>query len=242
MSGYALVKLGAVASSLSPSFGQATTAADLLVAWLFTNDGAATDPFGTSSPGWAQATPGGGGAFEWVSVWYKPDCAAGETAPVFTDTGGGSGPLSMLGEFSGGALTSPLDSYGTSTGSSSVQTVANAASDAAGGDLIIYCAVWNGGNTGGAITNSMTDSGGHAVTVNATDNSGAGGGVTVFYDFCWGIAGATGASKDTATGTLSVFSGGGSVIASFLAAAVGPSFTAPPNRPRGQAVNRASTY
>jgi hypothetical protein len=227
--GYALVKLGAVSSSLSPSFGQPTTAGNLLVAWVFTNDSPATNPLSTTSPGWVQATPaGGGGPYEWTTVFYKADCGASETAPTFADSGGGSGPLSLLGEFSGGATASVLDSSGTGSGSST-QTATNAAPDAAGGDLIIFASVWNGGNTGGTFTTTMADSSGASVTPAVTGNSGAGGGVTVFYGFSWGVAGAvTGAGEDTATGNLSVYSGGGSAIASFKAAGGGGSSAAPP--------------
>jgi hypothetical protein len=214
----ALVKLGAVASSLSPSFGQPTTAGNILVAWLTSNSGNATDPFGSSSPGWVKAVTGGS-AFEWTSIWYKADCGASETAPVFTDSGSSAGN-SLLGEFSGAAIVSPLDSSGSSSGGSTNQTATNAAPDAAAGDLIIFSAMWNGGNAGGTITNAMTDSGGNSVTPNATDNSGSAG--SFYYDFVWGVAGTTGVSEDTATAMMSAFNNGSCAIVSFLAAGSGP--------------------
>ena len=221
----ALVRLGTVAATLSPSFGQSTTAGNLLVAWMTSNSGNATDPFGSSSSGWVKAVTGGS-AFEWCSIWYKPDCGASETAPVFTDSGSSSGD-SMLGEFSGAALTSVLDSSGATSGSSSTQTATNAAADTAAGDLIIFSAMWNGGNASGTITNTMHDGTGSTVTPNATSNSGAA--VTFYYDFVWGIAGTAGATKDTATGTNSLFNNGGCAIVSFLAAAAAAP-AAPPGR------------
>jgi hypothetical protein len=221
----ALVALGAVdTANLSPSFGQATTAHNFLVAWLASNDSGATDPFSTTSSGWNRAATGGT-SFQWDSIWYKADCAASETAPVFSDAGGASVEISMLGEFSGVTTSSPLDSSGSSSTGDSTQTSTNAAPDAAAGDLIIFNAFWNSGNTGGTISNTMADSGGNTVTPNATNGVFN---TTVYYDFVWGVAGATGANKDTATGTLSVFSNGGSSIASFKAAS-GPA--AVPFRP-----------
>jgi hypothetical protein len=215
----ALVKLGPVdTSGLSPAFGQPTTAGDLLVAWLISSDSSATDPFSTISPGWSAAFAAGSSS-QWTSVWYKPDCAAGETAPVFTSANGGPSLISMLGEFSGAALSSPVDSSGTSAS----PAAACAAPDSAGGDLIIFSVCWNSGNGGGTITTTMTDSAGSAVTPGAAAGVA---GTWIYYGFAWGIAGAaTGTGKDTAAGTLSVSGGAASGIVSFKAAPAAPAFT-----------------
>lgn len=212
---YALVKLGSVAASLSPAFGQSTAAADLLVCWLGSNSGSATNPFTVSSgTGWT--VDGFGGAFEWAGIAYKPDCGAGETAPVFAD-GGASSHFTMLGEFSGGALASVLDQAGNGgEGGGSDQVAQASAPDSAAGDLIIGAVFWNGGATTPTISTTLTDSSGATVTPNVVNNAG---GVNPFYDFAWGIAGATlGASGDELTATLSGFSNGGCGIASFKAA------------------------
>jgi hypothetical protein len=97
---YALVSAGAVSSSLSPSFGQATAAGNLLVAWVYADTGGSSDPFNPVS-GWTKAVVPGA-SFNWSSIWYKANCGAGETAPVFTTAGANFGANSQLAEFSGG--------------------------------------------------------------------------------------------------------------------------------------------
>jgi hypothetical protein len=236
---YALVgSLGAVSATLSPSFGQATAAGHLLVAWLASNDSGATDPWSTSSPGWTIAG-GFGGAFEWTGIAYKGNCAAGETAPSFASSGTPSSTVSMLGEFSGGATSSPLDQTGNGgEGGGSDQAVSCSAPDGQGGDLIVTVTFWNGGATTPTITTTMADTNGSAVTAHVVNNSG---GANPYYDFAWGIAGATlGASGDSLAATLSGFSNGGCGIASFkpavTVAATGRSVVA------SQAVKRSYFY
>lgn len=221
--GYANVATGALAINLSPAFGAPTTVKSLLMAWVSTNDSSATDPIATAAPGWTLAVVSGG-SFRWCSVWYKPNCAAGETAPVFTSPSA-SAFRSLLAEFSGGALSSPVDSTGIGAGTST-QTAVNGASDAGGGDLIVLNATWAGNGTATTIITSMTDSGAALVTPTMVQDAG-GNSPQMNVAFAWGIAGPTGLSRDTGISTLGQFSGGSSVIASFLPAASGPAITVP---------------
>lgn len=216
---YALVgSLGTPSTSLSPSFGQATSAGSLLVAWLGCNSSSGTNPFSTSSTGWTVLSAFGG-AFDWAGIAYKPNSASGETAPVFT-AGGPSAPISMLGEFSGGALSSVSDKTGTGSGSGT-QTATCSAADTQAGNLIIGVVYWNSPGGAATATDSITDTNGSSVTASHVTGQPGGSG-TFVYDFVWGVAGAVlGGSGDSFTATLSAFSGGSSGIASFSPAGGG---------------------
>src|SRR5438477_5453899 len=88
-------------TSVSPTFGQATTAGNLLICWLI---GA---PNGYTLPsGWSQAASSFDG--QTSLVLYKANCGASETAPSFT-TATNTFMAAALGEFSGAATTSPVD-------------------------------------------------------------------------------------------------------------------------------------
>lgn len=224
--GIALVSSGTPALTTNPAFGQATTGTDLLTCWLFSNNPGAAFTDSLTGTGWALAASGGQ-AFVWASLWYRPNCGAGETAPTVTT--GGSLYYAMLAEFSGAATVNPLDSSGGNGGTgASTETATNTASDAAAADLILSCSGWNGGNTGGVVTATMADSSGASVTPTlATATNGTG----FYVGLAWGLAGPTGASKDTATGSITVFSNGAGAIASFLAAGTAPVVTPGPPFP-----------
>lgn len=210
-----LVSAGAPASNFSPSFGQPTTAGNLLVLWLYGNDGASSNPFSTTTPGWEQAVVTGG-PYSWGAIWYKANCAANETPPTFTDSGA-SESWSCLAEFSGAIITNTLDQSGSSSASVPTQTVSTSAPDSQSGDLIIGMAGWNGTNQGATISNTLTDSSGATVTATAYSNSGDES-TAFYYDFVWGIATGTGGSTDTLAATLSEYSGGTAALVSFAAA------------------------
>ncbi len=221
---WALVgSLGTVAHSGTPTFGQSTTAGNTLIAWLCSNDGSATNPFTETGPtGWTILAPGGASG-RWVAIAYKMNCAAGETAPTFHSAGAPSNFYTQLGEFSGGATSSIVDSQGVSTGGSVTITATNAASDTVASDLIVFCGFYNGSNTGGSTSTTMKDSNGATVTPSATTGTDGAGS---YYDFAYGVAGATlGSSNDTATATQTVFCYGSPCIASFKAAASGYTVT-----------------
>jgi hypothetical protein len=217
--GYSLVSAGPVAlvnpnytGEISPSFGQATTAGNLLIAFLSSISGSATNPFSTGAAGWQQAAASGG-AYQWAAIWYKENCASGETAPVFS-LSDGIASAGMLAEFSGGAVSGVLDQSGGTAGSYPALTGQCTAPDTAGSDLVIVSAAWNPGASS-APANVITDGTGSSVTVTAYTEAATG---DYQYDFCWGIAGTAGDDEDYFSGTLSSYSAGGCCIASFLAA------------------------
>jgi hypothetical protein len=207
---------GTAAFSLTPAFGQPTVAGDLLVAWVYTNANGAT--FGTtcSDPTWLLAGHVGA-AFGWQSLWYKPRCKSGETAPVFSDSGY-SQPLSGLMEFYGAA---DLDQVSGTTGAQDITYTAPAA-DTRSGDLVFGFCTWNGTNTGPTtITLAGNDSSGAALALTQASNQASTG--FQFWSTGWAQASAPfGPHADTMTASIGVFAGAGGLLASFLP------LTAPP--------------
>lgn len=142
-------------STVTPPFAQATTAGNLLIAVVGTT---AFNP-ATTSPGWVQASLAGPN--QNVSVWYKPNCGASETAPTFT--GPSAILLALVVEFSGAKLVAPLDQTGANQngGGANPVTVTAGAADSAFGDLVVlgnklvlnaaatmtWSDVWNNGIT-----------------------------------------------------------------------------------------------
>ena len=206
-----LVAEGPVGSNLSPSFGQPTTAGDLLLAWMLSNSGSGTFDTTCSDPSWQLAgftgKPG-----SWVSLWYKPHCGAGETAPVFSSPSGLS--LSELVEFRNAG---PADQAGGSDTGTGAITLAAASPDTASGNLIFAFAVWGGSNPGPTtLTMTGTDSSATPLALAQNDNRTSTG--TLFWGTGWGQAGApAGPGEDTVTATLGVFAGSLGMVASFKA-------------------------
>jgi hypothetical protein len=136
----AFVRAGALASaaasSVSPTFGQATTAGNLLIccAGANVNFGAIATP-----AGWTLGFAIGSGATGKVVVFYKPNCGAGETAPTLDDSANGSTQMyAVLAEFSGADTSAPLDKHGFAQ--SVLTTGSTAGANAgAGADLVISC-------------------------------------------------------------------------------------------------------
>lgn len=135
--------IGAVAqgsnTSVSPTFGQATAAGNLLIAWVTSSSQEAT----TAAAGWVKAvgfTP----SSPWADIWYKPNCGANEAPPVFTATPGGSTTMhALLGEFTGALTVNPLDQTGNGTGGPATSlTAIGAGLDAGFGDLVVLCSRW----------------------------------------------------------------------------------------------------
>lgn len=188
---YALVSLGAVntgTNAASPTFGQATTAGNLLVAWVSSQSGSAS----VSGTGWVNAAGSGGRA----SVWYRPNCGAGESAP---SVAGITSTSAQLAEFSGGHLTSPLDQTGTSTVITSPDTVTNGGSDGDVGELILGASTYVY-----SVAAAKTTS--HAYNAGATATPGANNDATstvAHYRFSFGITASltTDALTDTFTTT-----------------------------------------
>lgn len=219
-SSISLVSQGSIAASGSPSFGAATGANHLLVAFVGSNGSTGSFTTTTSAPGWSLAASGGT-AFVWASIWYKPDCASGETAPVFTDSEGDV-EYSQLGEYSGAALSSPVDQSGGQFGGGDNPTWAVILDpDTAPGDLVTACGFWNGATGGGAVSiTQFTDSTGTPLT-SVSQNAANGSGL--YFTSLYGITAGTGNGQsfqvspagDTAYLALSEFNQGGGVLVSF---------------------------
>lgn len=212
----ALVSQGAIAASGSPAFGAVTGSGHLLLAWVASTGNGAAASITTTATGWSQADAGGA-AFNWAAVWYKPNCGAAETPPVFTDPNG-SVTYSQLAEFSGAATATPVDQHGNgfSGGGNSFWEVRLAA-DADAGDLLAAVGFWNGANAGGTISiTQFTDSAGAAVTPTLQQAANGSG---LYFGSLWGITGNTGNSGDDVFLNLSVFDSGGGAVVSFKPAA-----------------------
>lgn len=115
-------------ASVTPAFGQSTSAGSLLVAKVAAN--VLTASIATASSGWTivaiPTTSATGGAQS--AIAYKANCGAGETAPTFTCTGA-SYMSAALEEYSGAALSSPVRAF--------AQTLAMSSSTAISGDLLV---------------------------------------------------------------------------------------------------------
>ena len=218
-----LVSQGPASSSLSPSFGQPTTAGNLLIAWTFSN------PFGpfdvtTSSTGWLLAghTGAQGG---WESLWYKPDCRVSEPAPVFN--GGGSTLASGLMEFSGARY---LDQAGGTFGAEPL-VLSSGHIDTASGDLVVAFGIW-GTSSAGPVTMTMTgtDSSGAVLPLHIANNASSTN-VGLYWMTGWAQASiAAGPGSDMTSSTFSAYiGGGGGIVASFkaLPPAIPPLYISP---------------
>lgn len=140
----ALVSAGAVSTgattTISPSFGASTTANNLLIACIV-QDAGGQSSFGTTASGWSVAIDA---AFQ-AAIWYKPNCAAGETAPTFTASPNTPTFIAaVLAEFSGADLTSPLDKTGTVVPSTSPVTIAAASADSTDSNVAISAGLLGG--------------------------------------------------------------------------------------------------
>lgn len=178
---YALVgSLGSVATGTpaAPSFGQATTAGNLLIAWIINPNGGTIS---TSSTGWT-ADNGAAGNAVTAQVWHRANCGAGESAPSFTNANGNSFSV-MLGEFSGGATSSPSDQLINQGGSVSPTTFTLPSADVEAGELVIAatCTLLS---KAGTHTSTQTLNNGATATGNANDDSTS---TAAHYRFCYGI-------------------------------------------------------
>ena len=207
----ALVSCGSAVQTLSPSFGQSTSAGDVLLAWVFSNTGASSFNTTCSNPNWTLVDYAGA-AFGWTSLWYRENCLAGETAPVFTSSGA-TGPYSQLAEFRNVGV---LDQFGTATSGNQNITLAMGSTDTQSGDFVAGILFWAGGNqTPVTITASAVDSSGSAMTLNTTSTNQGTTGQNA-YLFFWGQASnGIGPGVDTVTGSLSTFDGAQGIMGSF---------------------------
>lgn len=130
-----LVKAGTLvqksSTSITPAFGQPTTAGNLLVGVVSIN---LNDALSTTAAGWVQAVQGS--ANPRIAMFYKENCAADETAPTFTCTLSGV-MHAVLFEFAGAATSTVLDKTGTAGSATSPWTAVTSAPDSAATDLAI---------------------------------------------------------------------------------------------------------
>lgn len=140
--------LNGSSSPQTPTFGQATTAGNLLICLTSIGNSNTSAPSISGVSNWYQGhvktiKDGPVSSLE-VAFWYKQNCAAGETAPTFTATGSNHLDCQLL-EFSGASilpLVPPFDqtSFGISQGTNiTTVTSTNNAVDLAGGELQLCC-------------------------------------------------------------------------------------------------------
>lgn len=137
--GSTIAKVGALgrllvgtATSVSPAFGQAPTAGNLLVAWVSSGSSEPT----TAQAGWVKLVSAQSNG-QWCAIWYKPNAAGADAAPTFTCSPGSNLMSAQLGEFSGAPTASPSDQTGSTGFSSNPYQVTGGANDAAFGDLVL---------------------------------------------------------------------------------------------------------
>lgn len=163
----------ATSGTLSPSFGQATTAHNLLVAVVASIKTTGTTNTIDTPSGWTLAVSDTSKAEASVAVFYKADCAAGETAPTWTVASGRT-MYARLQEYSGADKIDPLDQTSTaavtSSGTSMTLTPTMASADLVSGDLVCsMLALWAA--SGRTVSTSHSFNNG-ATVVNGSNNDG----------------------------------------------------------------------
>lgn len=167
------VATGAGFGSVSPAFAQATTAGNLLVAWV------AAVASGTISgtQNWVNPTGTVGSC-----VMYKANCAANETPPTLSTTASGV-VFAALAEFSGGATSLPPDQQALQSSTTITPLVITAGGiDATPGELVLVLQI-DKLTKAGTVTTSHTYNNG--ATANANLNNDASSTVD-HYRFSWG--------------------------------------------------------
>jgi hypothetical protein len=171
-SGQTIARVGAAGALLqgtttavAPAFGQATVAGHLLVA-VVSNSGAGPT-ISNGVAGWVQAVQNTSNVV--ATIFYKPNCGTGETAPAFASSGAVTNMVAQLSEWSGVATASPLDQIGTANSSSATTTVAATTIDAQAGDLVVMLARYGLGSTG---TATFSDSINNSAVVNLSSDDG----------------------------------------------------------------------
>jgi hypothetical protein len=164
--------------SVSPLFGQGTTAGNLLVAWVTSTSDFAT----TGAAGWLRDTGFGAGG-ERVTIFSRPNCGAAEAAPVFTAAAGTRQMHAQLAEFAGALLAGPNDQVGNSSSPTSPVAPFMLASDVAFGDLVIMCSRWPLDRAAVATFSESLNNGAQVVHVGDTGAAPR----PVHSSFCYGI-------------------------------------------------------
>lgn len=200
----------AAAASISPAFGVATSAGNCLIATVTARG---TNIITTTEPGWVEAVTTSAAH---ASIWYKPNCAAGETAPTFTSAVS-SEMRAQLSEWHDIQLATPLDKTGSVVDVTSPTVVTAASADTQAGNLVITCYHWLISTTG-AVTTADTY-GANATAINLGNNDSNAGTISHAR---FSYANTTGngiADTDTGTCTATV-TASWAVIASFISTPV----------------------
>jgi hypothetical protein len=190
-------------TSAAPTFAQPTTAGNLLVLWVMSADGIDGGWTGLSSWTLAKAQTGNSGSQRGTAgIFYIANCGTGVSAPTPT-AANASFTAAKLNEYSGAATTLVLEKTSAYLGgTSSPQTVATTAADAASGDLVTTILSFFG--TAGTMTISDVLNNG-ATTNNVNDAATSNGN---HYDFSWGVT----TSNGSADQTVCTFTHTGSVL------------------------------
>ena len=157
--------------SVTPAFGAATTAGNLLTCCVSVRGTGFIGLPTTTQAGWTQINTAAftGTPQLSLAIWYKPNCGASETAPTFTCTGTISSMYAQLVEWRD-AMASPLDSSGSIATGLSPWVATCAAADAAANDLIVVAYGTEANKTTGTatFTPTFTPTGGALISL-ATD-------------------------------------------------------------------------
>lgn len=229
----ALVSAGTVASGnpAAPAFGQATTAGNLLIAWVSVGVSGAAFPTCSSGTWTKLAQSGSGGSI--AQVWYKKNCGAGETAPTFSNAATVSAAFA---EFSGADTAAPADQNGgTNSAASPIVAVAGAV-DAAAGELLVSAGSWFLSKAATQIT-SDTYNNGATPTTNLNNDATS---IAGHYRYAWGLTTGNAAADQTSQSSDTMnLTAGSVVVASFKVAAAS---LAPPVRVSLDAVRHAANW
>lgn len=152
----ALVKAGTIKGSgtttVTPAFGQATTAGDLLIATVSSSK---VTVLTCTTPGWTQKASIYKGNCS-TSVWYKENCAATETPPTFKSATSAT-LRAQLSEWSGAATSTVPDKTGHGSATVSPVTSACTAPDSAPTNLCIVATHWySAASTTGTFSSTPT--------------------------------------------------------------------------------------
>lgn len=227
MAGALVGNVGAIATgttTVTPAYGQATTAGHLLVARICFVGNATV---ATTATGWVQAIKVANSTAINSAIWYKPNSGASETAPTFT-VASGTYLAADLSEWSGIATSSPLDQTTTGTGASTNPFVQATNADAAAGDVQI-AALGTSASKSGTLT--FTDGWSPAAT---PAGSAHGTGTTSTTKHAWLTANIGDGSTGFNSVTISTSSTWAMVLATFKTPPV------PPSAPQNMGVGNAT--
>ncbi len=231
---YALVgSIGTVATgsnSLSPTYAQATSAGNLLIFILVTRDAQGVNSMTQSFVNAVNQLDATNALT--AEIWYKANCAAGETAPVATITGGLTGAAGVLAEFSGGATSSPVDTFGGANSATSPDAVTATGTLVEIGELVISSSVYQS-TKAETVTTANSYNNGATPTGNLNNDATS---IALHYRFAYGITTGTAAQTNSTTNTSMNLNTITSSLATFklVSVAVTPSLvlstTVPTNR------------